>query len=228
MTGKLYGIGVGPGDPEYMTLKAVRIIEECDVIAVPGRKVEESVAFQIAAGACSRLSDKTCIAIPMPMTKDREILEQSHREGAKLLALHLDQNKKVAFLTLGDPTVYSTYWYLHHILEKEGYETEIVSGIPSFCAVAAKLNTALVESAEPLHIYPASYAIEEAMQLSGTKVFMKSGKKLGDVKEQLLRSDAQVRMIENCGMPNEKIYNSANEIPETGSYYTLIIAKEKS
>lgn len=146
MTGKLYGIGVGPGDPELLTLKAVRIIKECDVIAVPGKEKDETVAHTIAFEKISKV---------------------------------LDSGKNVAFLTLGDPCIYSTYIYVHQKVEQAGYETEIVSGIPSFCAVSARLNQGLVERNEMLHVIPSSYGIEEGMKLSGTRVLMKAGKKWG-------------------------------------------------
>lgn len=79
----------------------------------------------------------------------------------------LDQGKNVVFLTLGDPTVYSTYMYVHQRLEAKGYPVAIVSGITSFCAVAARMNMSLVERSEPLHVIPASYQIEEALKLPG-------------------------------------------------------------
>ena len=139
----------------------------------------------------------------------------------------LDSGRNVAFLTLGDPTVYATYIYIHKRVEKAGYDTEIISGITSFCAVAARLNIGLVEKAEPLHVIPASYQIEEALKLPGTKVLMKSGKKMKSVKETLkAMPDCQVMMIENCGMENEKIYRSADEIDENAGYYSLIIVRE--
>lgn len=102
----------------------------------------------------------------------------------------------------------------------------MVSGIPSFCAVAAALNISLTEKAESLHIIPASYPIEEALKLSGTKVLMKSGKKLGKVREQLLEKGVDARMVENCGMEGERHYLSTEEMPEQGSYYSLIVVKE--
>jgi len=85
----------------------------------------------------------------------------------------------------------------------------------------------LVEKAEPLHVIPASYPVEEALRLSGTKVLMKAGKKMGRVKEELLKLDAEVTMIENCGMEGEACYRSAREIPEEAGYYSLIIVKDK-
>ncbi len=228
MAGKLYGIGVGPGDPELLTLKAVRIIRESGVVAVPGTVKEESVAYKIVRQAVPELEEKETIAVPMPMTKDKALLEESHEKGAKMVAEILDSGRDVAFLTLGDPTVYATYLYIHKRVEKAGYDTEIISGITSFCAVAARLNIGLVEKAEPLHVIPASYQIEDALKLPGTKVLMKAGKKMKDVKETLKSmTDCQVMMIENCGMENEKIYRSAEEINENAGYYSLIIVKER-
>ena len=162
----------------------------------------------------------------MPMTKDHEKLRESHEKGAKTVAAVLDQGKDVVFLTLGDTTVYSTYLYVHHRVAEMGYDTEIVSGITSFCAVAARLNIGLVEKHEELHVIPASYQIEEALQLPGTKVLMKAGKKMAEVKATIKRLGASAVMIENCGMPNEKIYRSVDEIPEDAGYYSLIIIKD--
>lgn len=227
MRGKLYGVGVGPGDPELLTLKALRVVKEADIIAVPGENPRESVAYKIVKGAWAKVEDKPLMAIPMPMTKDPARLEESHTQGAQMLREKLEEGKTVAFLTLGDPTVYSTYLYVHKRIVSLGYEAEIVSGIPSFCAVAARLNMGLVEKAEPLHVIPASYQVEEALELPGTKVLMKAGRKMKQVKEQLLKRQAQGMMIENCGMPGEKLYRSVEEIPEMAGYYSLIIVKDR-
>lgn len=227
MLGKLYGLGVGPGDPELLTLKALRRIKESEIIAVPGKKKEESVAYKIARQAYPQIEDKEVLPIDFPMTKDSQRLEESHQLGASQIAEKLREGKSVAFLTLGDPTVYATYLYVHKRILAMGFEAEIVSGITSFCAVAARLNIGLVEKAEPLHVIPASYQIEEALKLPGTKVLMKAGKKIGQVREELLRRGETVVMIENCGMEGEQIYRSAQEIPDDAGYYSLIIAKEK-
>lgn len=226
ITGKLYGIGVGPGDPELLTLKAVRIIKECDVIAVPGKEKDETVAYKIVRQAIPEIVEKKCLEIDMPMTKDKEKLAQSHTIAFEKISKVLDSGKNVAFLTLGDPCIYSTYIYVHQKVEQAGYETEIVSGIPSFCAVSARLNQGLVERNEMLHVIPSSYGIEEGMKLSGTRVLMKAGKKMGQVKEQVKKMNAQVEMIENCGMADEKIYHNVEEIPDEAGYYSLIIVKE--
>ncbi|MBS6195028.1 MAG: precorrin-2 C(20)-methyltransferase [Clostridiales bacterium] len=230
MQGKLYGLGVGPGDPELLTIKALRLIKENEIIAVPGSEVQGSVAYQIVKGVYEQLDEKTLIPIAMPMTKDKELLEENHRKAAEDVEAWLKQGKNVVFLTLGDPTVYSTYLYVHKRILERGYEAEIVSGITSFCAVAAKLNMGLVEMAEPLHVIPATYKaqeMDEVLKLPGTKVLMKTGKKMKEVRESILRSGQKAVMIENCGMPEEKIYETAEDIPESAGYYSLIIVKEK-
>lgn len=227
MSGILYGVGVGPGDPELMTLKAVRTIQECDVIGIPSLDKETCVAYQIACKAIPALSEKEILPLSMPMTKDKAVLNANYDAGANQISDLLLQNKSIAFLTLGDPTVYSTYIYLHKRVQEKGFETQIISGITSFCAVAARCNDSLVERDEPLLILPSSYSIEEYLTLYGTKVLMKSGKKMKEVKSLLQNTALEVVMVENCGMENEKIFSSVEEIPENAGYYSLIVAKEK-
>ena len=103
MRGILYGVGVGPGDPELMTLKAVRLIKENDIIAVPGVEVRETVAYKIAVQAVPELAKKELLPIYMPMTHDKAELELNHEKGAKALEAALDTGKNVVFLTLGFP-----------------------------------------------------------------------------------------------------------------------------
>lgn len=228
MRGKLTGIGVGPGDPKLLTIKALEAVKASDAVAVPGENPKDSVAYQIVIQIYPELADKVLLPVSMPMTKDPVKLEENHEKGAQAVRRLLDEGKNVVFLTLGDPTVYSTYLYVHKKVEAAGYETEIISGITSFCAVAARLNIGLVEKAQQLHVIPASYQIREALELPGTKVLMKAGRKMEQVRELLLQRDDEVVMIENCGMPEEKIYYGAEEIPREAGYYSLIIVKEKS
>lgn len=225
MAGILYGVGVGPGDPELVTLKAVKRMKACDVIAVPGEIPEETVAYRIAREACPEIAQKKRMGIHMPMTKDAEALKKSHEKGVSALEACLLRGENVAFLTLGDPTIYSTYLYLHKKVLEDGYEAEIISGIPSFCAAAARLNTGIAEKAQQIHIFPASYQIGEAIELPGTRILMKAGKKLPEVKEKLKKCQDQVVMVENCGMEKERVYYGAENIPEDAGYYTLLFIK---
>ena len=225
MKGIAYGVGVGPGDPELMTLKAVRLIRENEVIAVPGRIAKETVAYQIAVQAVPELADKELVPVYMPMVKDRKRIDEEHRKGAELLKTYLDQGKNVVFLTLGDPTIYCTFSYLQHYLEAEGYQVELVSGITSFCAAAARLGLPLAEWDEPLHIVPAVHKTGDRLEKDGNYVLMKSASHMKEVKELLKASGRKVSAVVNCGMENEAIYRSADEIPDDAGYFSLIIAK---
>ena len=228
--GKLYGVGVGPGAPELMTVKAIRTIERSDVIVVPGKKAEDSVAYRIAAGICENLTEKQLIAVEMPMVKDEAVLEAGHRTAAEKIEALLDAGLTVSFLNLGDVTVYATYMYVHQIVEADGYDTEIINGIASFTAAAARLNIDLVEKAQPLHVIPASYrkdSVDELLALPGTKILMKSGKEMANIRDAVLASGQEAVMVERYGMPGEKIYRDPAEIPDDASYYSVIIVKEK-
>ena len=225
MKGIAYGVGVGPGDPEYMTLKAVRLIRENRVIAVPGRDAKETTAYQIAVQAVPELAEKELVPLYMPMVKDRQLIDEEHRKGAETLKTYLDRGENVVFLTLGDPTVYCTFSYIQHYLEAEGYRVELVSGIPSFCAAAARLGVPLAEWDEAIHIVPAVHKTEDRLELDGNYVLMKSASYIREVKALLKASGRKVSAVVNCGMKDEAVYRSADEIPDDAGYFSLIIAK---
>ena len=226
MRGIAYGVGVGPGDPELMTLKAIRLIRENDVIALPGREPKETVAYKIAAGVVPELADKELVPVYMPMVKDRALIDLEHRKAARLIEGYLDQGKNVVYLTLGDSTIYCTFSYIQHYLEADGYESALVPGITSFCAAAARLNIPLTEWDEQLHVVPAVHKLDHALEQPGTYVLMKSASQMAAVKEMLRKSGRKVQMVENCSMDNEKLYRSLEEIPDDAGYFSLIIAKE--
>ncbi len=225
MKGILYGVGVGPGDPELMTLKAARLIRENQVIACPGKRAEETVAYKIALGAVPELAGKTLLSIEMPMTRDPASLEQGHARAAEAIEEPLRRGQNVVFLTLGDPSIYSTYLYLQRRIAARGYQTELVSGVTSFCAAAARAGIALAEWEEQLHIVPALHKLDCPLDLPDNYVLMKSGSKMGEVKARLRESGKEVVMVENCGMADERVYRGTDEIPDDAGYYSLIIAK---
>lgn len=247
MEGILYGIGTGPGDPELMTLKAVKTANGSDVIVLPisdqsildqpvyfeslteeARKLNAGcIAYQIAEPNLEDPENKGFLYLPMPMIKDKEVLKRMHDAGLNAVLQLMKEGKKLAFLTLGDPTIYSTYLYIHNRVVKNNGKAEIINGIPSFCATAARLNMGLVENKDQLHVVPASYGVEEALSLSGAKVFMKAGKKMSTVKKEVKKSGQKLWMVENCGMKNEKVYVDVDDVPEQSSYYSLLIVKEE-
>ena len=225
MAGVLYGIGVGPGDPELMTLKAVRLIREMDIIAAPGENVKNTTAYAIALQAVPEMADKELLPIHMPMVKDRGFIDGYHCRGAELIAGKLEEGKNVGFITLGDPAVYSTFSYIEKTVKDMGYRTAFISGIPSFCAAAATMGIPLAEWKESLHIIPAAHGLRNKLDDEGNYVFMKSGRKIKEVKELLKERGREAVMVENCGMPDEKRYHTVDEIPDDTGYFALVIAK---
>lgn len=227
MKGKLYGIGVGPGDPELLTLKALRVITNSDVIAIPSKDRESCVSYGIVKEVYPEIEKMECIFLDYPMTKEKQTLEQSHKQNEEKVIKVIETGKNIAFLTLGDPTIYSTYLYLHKRIKEAGYETEIISGIPSFCAIAADLGISLGEAEEEIHIIPVSYGIPKTFELPGTKILMKAGNKLKEIKEIGKERDCLIAMVENCGMENQKIAVGMDNIDDTAGYYTTVIMKDK-
>lgn len=223
--GILYGVGVGPGDPELLTLKAVRILREADVIAVPDTGNGEKAAQRIVA---DYIEDKELVFCHMPMSRDKILANKKYNEAADKICALLDAGLHVAFITLGDPSVYSTYMYLHKRIAGRGYQAEMIPGVPSFCAAAARLGDSLCEGGESLLIIPASYPnLDLCLDFPGNKVFMKAGRSLLELRDKLQeRGRDQVNVVSNCGMENEKVYQSLTEIDENAGYFSIVITKE--
>jgi precorrin-2/cobalt-factor-2 C20-methyltransferase len=226
MVGKLYGIGVGPGDPELLTIKGLRIIKECDVIALPSKDKMTCTSYNIVKGVYEEIDKKETILLDYPMSKDKELLERCRIENENKITNLLIKGKNIAFLTLGDPTIYSTYIYLHKSMKEKGFDAEIISGVPSFCSIAASLSISLSEAEEEIHIIPATYGVSKTFDMSGTKILMKSGTKLKEIKQLVKEKNCYVAMAENCSMPNEKIVVGVDELEDSSGYYTTVIIKD--
>ena len=222
--GKLWGVGVGPGDPELLTVKAVRVLREADVVIVPDASSGDKVALNIAK---DYLKDKQIQFVKTPMVRDKAVMDAAHEQAADTISALLDDGKQVAFLTLGDPAIYSTYMYIHQKVLHRGYAVEVVPGIPSFCAAAARLNQSLCLGREPLIIIPASHDQNDLMDLPGNKVFMKAGRSILEL-QQALAEKGQLEgasMVENCSMENEHVYPHFSDLKEPSGYFSLVIVK---
>ena len=229
MDGTLFGVGVGPGDPELMTLKAARLIRECGVIAVPDSGAEQNAAYQIAASVVPEIEKKRLLKLNLPMTRDPNVLESSQQRAAEEIAAFLRQGENVAFLTLGDPSVFSTYGYLHARVAAMGFKAQMAPGVPSFCAAAALLGKSLTDAGSALHIIPAPYeGVREALKAKGTKVLMKSGKSFPRVKQMLMEEGygGKIEVVERCGMEGERVYRSLEETGDELSYFSMLVIKE--
>ena len=223
--GKLYGVGVGPGDPELITCKAVRILQQADVIAAPDKGRGEQTALAIAG---EWIAGKPVLSCPAPMVHDEEVLDQAHTQAADRICALLEEGKTVAFLTLGDPTVYSTYIYIHRKVLDRGYEAELVPGVPSFCAAAARLNTSLCQGQERLLIVPACHDVADTFDVAANKVYMKAGRSVDALRAQL----AQRGLLEgasaaaNVGLPGEHIWPKLADMEDAPGYFSIVLVKE--
>lgn len=228
--GIFYGVGIGPGDPELLTLKARRILDETQVIATPQTASGQTLALDIAAQAVD-MTDKTVLNLHFPMSRDEEVLHAAHGQATSEIEGYLASGRDVAMLNLGDVSIFATYSYLMEILRDRGYETVMIPGVPSFCAVAARLGVSLTTVNAPLHIYPAGSA-EEGLDLPGTKVLMKSGKQLPKVRKALENHGllAGSAMVSNCGLPGEQVFPDLSQFrPEQeAGYFATIIVKEET
>ena len=184
MKGKLFGIGAGPGDPELLTLKAVKTLQKCEVIAIPESGSGESVAFSIVE---EHIKGKELIECRFAMEKDMTKRKETRRNTADKIIRYLDKGTDVGFVTLGDPTTYSTFMYVHELITDRGFVSEIIPGITSFAAAAAALGIALCKDDEPLMVIPARHVgdMDELLDYQGNKVIMKSGGNLASVLAKL-------------------------------------------
>lgn len=226
--GIFFGVSVGPGDPELLTIKAVRAIEHCNIIATPKTGGEKTLALDIAKNAVD-FAGKEIIELDFLMTRDRELLEKNHSENADKIMAQLAKGKDVAMLNLGDVSIYSTFSYILDLVLEAGYKAELVAGVPSFCAVAAKLQTSLTEMKKSLHIIPAGHdCLEESLDLAGTKILMKTGSGLPRVREELKRRGLyeKASLVQNCGLPNEIVCKNLDTAGDDASYFTTIIVKD--
>ena len=225
--GMIYGIGVGIGDPEDITLKAVRCIEESDILILPAKDPERCRAYQIAKKAFPQITDIDTMALEFEMVKDESVRARNHQIIYETVKKLVEENKTVSFLTIGDPALYSTYSYIAELAQKDGIKTVAVSGVSSITACANRLGLTLCDGKEQLHVFPDTEDIENALNLSGTKVLMKCGRSVPDIKEKLKGKKVSVYAVCNCGMPDEKCYRSLEEIPDDGSYMLTVIIKDK-
>lgn len=224
--GTFYGVGVGPGDPGLMTLRAAEVIRSCPVIAAPVSGGEKILALEIARQAVPEVADKELLKLDFPMIHDRAALDASHDAAAARVMAVLDTGRDVAMLNLGDPSLYATYSYLQsRVLAAGRYEVVTIPGVPSFCAVAARLNTGLTRPHLPLHIIPGGYpGLEEALKAPGAKVLMKAGREAPRL-ASLLEGRA-ARMVTDCGLPTEAVCDDLTRLEGPAGYFSTILIKE--
>lgn len=228
--GKFYGVGVGPGDPSLLTLRAMEVLRRCPVLAAPRTGRGGMVALEIVRPVLD-LSAKTILPLEFSMSRDPAEREHGHSVMADAVLAHLAQGRDVAMVNLGDVSLYASAGYLQRPIRAAGFETELIPGVTSCSAAAAALGRILAEGDAPLHILPAlGEDWREALDLPGTKVLMKPGKRLQAIYTYLKQTDrlACSALVLNCGMEGERLIDPFTQLPDEESYFTLVIVKEAS
>ncbi len=216
MKGTLYAVGVGPGDPELLTLKAVKILQLVDIIACPSKENAPGLAYHIAEQAVPEIVQKELLLLYFPMSNNG--VSYAHQLAAEAIQNKLNAGMNVAFLTLGDPGFYSTFSYISGIVAQNGYEVNTVSGVPSFCAVSARLNLSLAHGEGSVLI-----SSGEFHDFLGTQVVLKAGNRLQTLKEELSSTGKTAYLVENCGLENEQVYVGVDSFPDQASYFSTLI-----
>lgn len=231
-SGKLYGVGVGPGDPELITVKAVKAIQSADIIfTAASSKNPYSLAVEIASPYIGENTETRQLGFPM--TKHTQEVETAWINNAKEISEELKQGKTVVFLTLGDPTTYSTFGY---ILKKMACvmpeaEIETIPGITSFHAAAARLNRILVEGEESLLITSGAYGGDRIRNIKNVEnvAVVKAYKNIKDLNNSLREAGLYDKgvAVSKCGRVHESITFELQELEtRTPDYWTLILASK--
>ena len=227
MKGKFYGIGVGVGDPELLTIKAVNRLKNLDCIVLPEAKSGEgSTAFEIAKEYLKENTEKLYLEFPMIKDLDKKI--EIRKNNAQIIAKKKKKGKNIGFLTIGDPMIYSTYSYVLDYLKKE-YEVETIPGITSFGSIGSRLNIPLVVGNEDLKIISVdkNTDFEKEIKNNDNLVLMKVTRNFEEIKNVLIKTknEKNAVLVSNCGKENEKIYYNLEEVVEVPYFSTIIIKK---
>jgi precorrin-2/cobalt-factor-2 C20-methyltransferase len=227
-TGKLWGLGVGPGDPDLITLKALKILQRADVVAYPAPMKGESFARSIAAPHL--IGTQTEYAIRVPMVMERQPAQGAYDKAAKDLKPFLDQGKTIAVLCEGDPFFFGSFMYIYQRLANE-YDVGVVPGVSSIMACAAEAGMPLAERTDIITVLPGSLPEKELAQRikdSDTAVIMKVGKNLSKIRAVVrkMKLDACAVYAERATLPEQRIIPFEDLKEESAPYFSMVLVQK--
>ncbi|MDH3794868.1 MAG: precorrin-2 C(20)-methyltransferase [Nitrosopumilus sp.] len=235
----LIGIGVGPGDVELLTVKAAKAIQNADIIMCPASsKDRPSIALSVVSPIIDKSLNQKIVKLIFPMTKDKDVLEDTWKRNAKIMAETVLTGKNVVYLTVGDPYLYSTWIYMHKDL-KENYpdiDISVIPGIVSIFTFASKVGVSIAEGAEKVAIIPSCYdlsSVKEIAKHSESMIFLKDGRYFDKVIEVLKESgfpDNSIFAIgQDLGTENEIVrkmtLGEVNDSSLTTKYFSILVIK---
>lgn len=224
MSGKLYGIGLGPGDPELMTLKAYRLISRAKVVAYPALEAGDSFARAIAADVIPK--DALEVIIHIPMAVERGPAQAAYDQGAADIAQYLNAGRDVVVLCEGDPFFYGSFMYLFARLSGR-FETEVVPGVTSITTCAAVAGQPLAARNEVLTIIPGPLdegLMQTRIANAEAVVIMKVGRHLPKIRKVLDALDLceNAMYVERASLPAQKVL-ALSDAPDNAPYFSMIL-----
>lgn len=236
---ELIGIGVGPGDPDLLTVKAVNAIKNAEVIMCPASKEDRpSIALSVVSSLIDKSKNQEINKLIFPMTKDKDILVDTWKRNAEIMAKKVLSGKNVVYLTVGDPYLYSTWIYMHREIEKKypNMKISVIPGIVSMFTFASKVGVSIAEGAEKVSIIPSCYdlsTVKEIAKNSETMVFLKDGRYFDQVIELLRESGFPPNSIfaigQDLGTESEVIrkmkLGEVNDDTLTTKYFSILVVK---
>ncbi len=232
-------VGCGPGDPELLTVKGVKAIQEAEIIACPTAKEDKpSIALSVVESLLDKSKMPEIVNLVFPMVKDKDTLETTWDKNTKILASKVLEGKKVVYLTVGDPYLYSTWIYLHRQLQLQYPEIKInvIPGIVSMFTFASKAGISLAEGAETMAVIPSCYdlsRVKETAKNCDTMIFLKDGRYFDQVikllREAGFSNDSIFAIGQDLGTPNEIVrkmtLGEVNEKTMTTKYFSIMVVK---
>ncbi len=226
---KLYGIGVGVGDPEMLTVKAVRALSESDILLLPRANTKNySTAYEIVKSYLKEDVEK--VYVDFTTVDNDSIREEDRLQYAAVVNRVIEEDKTLSFITIGDPMTLSTFVYVMELLEKD-IQVESIPGITSFASVCSRLNTPLLMGDERMKVVPLhrDSDIEAELDSAENIVFMKISRKLEALKEALKAKGLLncAVLISNCGKEDEKIFYDLSRVSRDEiSYFSTVLVKK--
>jgi precorrin-2/cobalt-factor-2 C20-methyltransferase len=206
--GELTCVGCGPGDPELLTLKALKSIKNADVLMCPTSKEgKDSIAYSIVSSLFDNVKKPKVINLVFPMVKDKEILENTWEKNTRIIVDVVRSGKNVVYLTVGDPSLYSTWIYLQRELKSKYSDIKInvIPGIVSMFAFASKIGISIAEGDETMAVIPACYdlaRVKETAKNCDTMIFLKDGRYFDQV----------ITLLKEAGFPDTSLFAIAQDV----------------